>query len=314
MNVTISENLEFDLDMKTDERREILMAAATQIDEMEGHLGRGRETQRTPEALLLEALTEDVAEFPAHPVVHRVTEAHFPTSKIPVPATFQQLSKDYRFYWIYFPLNLVPKQNWRFDCLQLRIEFNPEEVRAPHLRPKAYQILPDERFQKMLEAKTHLEICLDENLEFNVATGALEAQLEKAKAKIDAGVDAQVGAGIRLVAGPFAYSIKRAMITHSPPGVEKIVWRIVGKEFFEDNAAAIVVIAQVPNKTRRVKIIGEMRVTRQFQFFSAPLSSLIRHLPAALRGFFKEGMPLCSKASWDITPELYLSKERRASR
>lgn len=303
MNVNISENLEFDLDMKTDERRKILMAAATKIDEMDSHLGRGRETKRTTEAELLEALTEDVAEF-AYPVVHRVTETHFPTSKVPVPATFQQLSKDYRYYWINFPLNLVPKQNWRFDCIQLRIEFNPEEVRAPHLRPKAYQILPDERFQKMLEAKTHLEICLDENLEFSVATGTLEAQLEKAKAKIGAGVDAQVGGGIRLVAGPFAYSIKRAMITHSPPGVEKIVWRIVGKEFFEENAAAIVVIAQVPNKTRKVNITGEMRVTRQYGYFTAPLSEFVRHLPDAMKGFFEKGMPLCAKASWDITPKL----------
>jgi len=307
MNVKLNKdsNLEFIIDTNIDDRRELLKNAATKLDDLQGHLGGDeRESRRTPEAALLEALTEDVAEFAGYPVVHRITEADFPQSKVQVPATFTQLSRDSRFYWLYFPLNLVPKTDWRFDCVQLAIEFNPGEGQAPHLRPKAYQILPDQRFQEMLRAKTHLEICLDEKFEFNIATGAIQAPLEKAKARIDAGVDVRAAGGIGLVAGPFLYSISKAMITHSPVGVEKITWRLDGKEFFEENTPPIVVIAQVPNETREVKIAGAMQVSRGYQWFSVPLSRLIRYLPEAMIGFFESGMPLRTEASWDITPSL----------
>ena len=306
MNVELDGNssLEFILDIDINDRRELLKNAAKRFDNLESHLGSQKpKTKRTFEAALMEALTEDVAEFAGYPVIHRITERDFPKSKVPVPATFKQLSRKYRFYWLYFPLNLVPKQDWRYDCVQLMIEFNPEAT-DPRLRPKAYQILPDQRFQDMLVTKTHLELCLDENFEFNVATGALEAPLDKAKAKIDAGVDVRAAAGMGLVAGPFRYGIRKAKIRHSPPGVEKIVWRLDGPEFFEENTPSIVVIAQVPKETSEVTITGEMRVTRGFPFFSVPLSSLIRYLPDAMIGFFEKGMPLCSRSKWDITRDL----------
>jgi hypothetical protein len=306
MNAKLNENfnLEFTLDIDADSRLELLKDAATRFDNLENHLGSKKpKTHRTPEAALLEDLTEDVAEFAGYPVVHRITERDFPRSKVQVPATFRQLSRNYRFYWLYFPLNLVPKRDWRYDCVQLMIEFNPDSA-DPHLRPKAYQILPDQRFQDLLRANTHLELCLDENFEFSIATGALEAQFDSAQAKTAAGVDVRAAGGIGLVAGPFIYSIRRATITHSPPGVEKIAWRLDGPEFFQENTPAIIVIAQVPNETREVRIAAAMRVTRGFSWFDASLSSLISHLPDTIRGFFEKGMPLCSKASWDITPSI----------
>ena len=70
---------------------------------------------------LLTQLEQTVAEFSAFPQVLRLAEKHFSDHGLPVPRRFQDLSKQYRFYWLQFPLTLKPLDNSLFVKLKCAV-------------------------------------------------------------------------------------------------------------------------------------------------------------------------------------------------
>lgn len=297
------ESLNFSFDMKDVDRSALLTEAAERLDAF-GWLGEEEKEQKeTAEALLARALLDDVAQFTRFPDVYKITDKDFITKNLKVPIQFKELAKSYNFYWLYFPIALHPKRNWAFNRLELAIEFNPGQE-AAHSLPRAYQILPEKKFQTLMETKTHLEIALDENFEFSAKTGAIEVKAGDAEGRLAAGVDVKAAAGMGFVAGPFVYRIKKAKINHTPAGMERVFWRLDGAEFFQEDDPPLVVIAQVPKETKEVKIAAAMQAYRYFNLGASSFQDAIRELPAAIRNFFKGGAPLRDEASWDITPKL----------
>jgi len=287
-----------------EDRRALLLEAAYAIDALHVPLCSGqRGVTETPEGALARSLADDVARFAAYPVVYRITDRDFLSRNVPVPVRFGTLTKSFRFYWLQVPIALMPVRNWGFNRLEVAIELSPGEPLA-HLRPKAYQILPEKRFQTLLSATTGLQLRLDENFEFAAATTPLHVDAGIAGARAQAAVDAKLAPSLGLVAGPFTYRIKRAKIDHTPVGMETIRWRIEGAEFFEDDAPTLVVILQVPRETRSVTVVAALEASRYFAYASAPLQDAVRQLAARLRQFFERGLPRDDQASWDITPSL----------
>jgi hypothetical protein len=283
-------------------RAELLMEAARQVDLRMGHLGGGGPLSETPEGAMLRALSDDVAEFASFPVVYRITDRDFLSRSMPVPLRFTELARRFRFYWLYVPIGLFPQRNWGFNRLEVLMEFNAGEAR-PELRPKAYQILPEKRFQKLLEVGIALNVRLDENFEFSADVEPVP-QVPGMPASLRGAVDAKAAGSMGMVAGPFTYRVKRAQIDHTPVGMEKVRWRIDGAEFFGEDSPEPIVILQVPTATREVTITAALEASRYFNYASASLQDAIKELGASLRQFFRQGAPLQSTASWDISASL----------
>ncbi|HEX8282824.1 MAG TPA: hypothetical protein VF588_05695 [Pyrinomonadaceae bacterium] len=299
------QNLDWSFDMSGVDRAALLQDAAERFDKFAvTHLGE-RDTQvgESPEGTLARALLGDVAEFAASPVVYKITDQDFIGQKLNVPFKFKELSRDYNFYWFYFPIALHPGRDKAFNRLEVAVEFNPEE-KAGHLRPKAYQILPDKKFETLLQARQQLELGLDENFEFGVKTGEISGKAGGAEGKVTAGVDVKAAAGAGFVAGPFVYTIRRAKIEHTSVGLEKVFWRLDSQEFFQGDDVPLVVVAQVPKETKSIRVAAAMQAYRHFNWLSASLQSVAGELPRALRDFFKGGAPLRDQANWDVTPML----------
>jgi hypothetical protein len=296
-------HLDFSYKMEGIDRKALLTEAAKLLDKRRGPLGGSEVKVETPEGEQARALLDDVAEFAGFPEVYKITDKDFLSRNFKVPVRFSQLAKTYNFYWLYFPTILFPRYNWAFHKLEIEIKLKSGNP-APHLQPKAYQILPAQQFQTLLRAESRLEVRLDENFEFAARTGPLEGKLGQTGGKIDASADAKAATRLGLVAGPFVYRIKKAKIQHTTTGAERVFWRLDGAEFFQEDAPALIIIAQVPKEIKEVKIDANMLAYRYFNLASATLQQAIKELPELIRNFFMGGLPIGKPASWDITPVL----------
>jgi hypothetical protein len=285
------------------DRGSILQEAARLIDAASGHLGPGGQPAETDEGKLTRALAADEARLPAYPDVYRITDEDFLAQHKPQPVAIGKLAENFNFYWIRFPIGLRPQQHWGFNMIEVRVEFGADEA-APHLRPKAYRILPDQRFQDLLRANMTLEFKLNENLEFEASTGKLSASSGTAAASGAAGVGGELKASAGAVFGPFQYGVKKAKIEHSAPGLEWVFWRLDGAEFFQEDTPELITVLQMPKALRQCTIRAELQASRYFNFGAAPWQKAIAQIPAMLRRFFEEGMPLRDERPWDITPSL----------
>lgn len=299
----MEDQLDFSYDMSGIDRQALLGEAAERLDWMQGHLGPEREMVESPEGDLARALLEDAAEFSDFPVVYQITDKDFLSKGLTVPIRFEQLMQSYNFYWLYFPILLFPQRNWGFNRLEVAIELSPD-VGLPHMRPKAYQILPEQQFQKLLELGDHLEVTIDEGGNFKAKVLTPELKAKYLEGELGGYVDVKAAAGLGLAVGPFVYQLKKAKIQHTPVGMEKVFWRLDGKEFFQENSPALVVVAQIPKESDEVRIRAAMQAYRNFSFGAAGLQQAVGELGRVLREYFKGGVPLRDEKEWDITPRL----------
>src|SRR5262249_47155539 len=153
-----------------------------------GHLGDDDVPLPSEAGDLARALQDDTAEFAATPLVYPINDEAFLSRGVPVPVRFAELKDRFRFYWLQLPIALFPKHQWAFTKLEVAVEFNPGD--AGPARPKAYQVLPDKKFQTLGEFGMQAKIKLDSNFEFSA---------EMPKVAVPAGpvpVTAAAGAGI----------------------------------------------------------------------------------------------------------------------
>lgn len=291
----------FSYDMSAVDRGSLLTSAASALDLQASSLGGPAQATETPAGRVARALIGDEAFFSAFPDVYEISDRTFLARKRPLPARFKELARDFRFYWLYIPIALIPQYNWAFNRLEVAIEFNPEDMK-PERRPRAYQILPAKQFQQLLELTTKLDVSINEEFEFAAHPPAVA--LPNDLASISGSVEASAAGSAGLTVGPFSYRIKKAKIDHSPVGMEQVWWRIDGAEFFQEDSPALIVIVQVPTAVRQVKIAAALQAYRYFNFATAGLQDAVAQLPKALADFFRAGAPLRDDAAWDITPRL----------
>jgi hypothetical protein len=293
----------FNHDLSAIDRAALLQEAARRMDAMGAHLGMDSGRTVTEEGQAARAMIDDVAEFAGYPQVYKISDKDFVKARFTVPASFTKLTKDYTFYWLFFPVVLFPQYNWAFNRLELEVKMRSDDP-APHMQPVAHQILPNQQFQTLVKADTNLEITLGENFEFGAKVPTLSANAGLLSGTIGAGVDVKGAAGAGLVLGPFTYRVKRARIQHTTTGAERVFWRLDGAEFFQEDAPQPVIVARVPKNVKEVHIDASLYAYRYFNLAAAGLQSAIASLPKTLRLFFEGNLPLGSSATWDLTPSL----------
>jgi hypothetical protein len=269
-------------------------------------LGEGSQTSSAAieaTARLLTQLNQEVAEFSAFPDIVELEERHFTEHGLTVPIQFKDLSKQYKFYWIYFPITLFAAPNMPFHKLECAVEFNPGTTDA-HLRPRAHLILPDRKFQQLLELKDSIELQIDEDFEFSADTGALDVQVGQVKAKAKAGVEAKAAGKFGLMVGPFTYCLKKALIEHSPIGAEKVFWRLSDTTLFHEDEPTLIVVLQVPRTVKRIEVAAAMQAYHQFNLAAAGLAEALSYFRKRLATFFRKGAPIADRKVWDITSSL----------
>jgi hypothetical protein len=294
-----NDNFNFSFDLaQVDDRQILLRQAGELIDARRSHLsGKQTAVTATPEGDLIRDLMLDQASLAPDPDVYRITDRDFLDRKRPVPVRFREMSRQFRFFWVRFPVGLMPRRDWAFNRLEVKVAFNPGGESKG--RPKGYQILPDKRFQDLLKVSDRLEVSLDEKFEF-AAQVAANVGVAKERVIVDVGA----AAGLKIVAGPFNYRVAKAQIDNSGTGLDWVFWRLDGAEFFQENRPDLVVIAQVPKETSEFKIDAAMQAYRYFNFAAADLQEAIKELPSLIVSFFKAGAPLSDRKQYDLSDRL----------
>ena len=298
--------LNFSFDMTGIDRSSLLAEAADLANQR--HTVMGDEPsgpQDTEEGRLIRGLQDDIAELPGYPDVYPITDESFLLSGFAeVPTHFQELAQNFSFYWIRVPVGLMPRYNWAFHRLELRLDFNKGETILRRL-PKAHQILPEKKFEKLLRANAAVSVHINENLEFSAGLKKIKVESPLAtvggKVSTDAGIAVKAG-----LATGFEYSLKTAKIDHNSTGMEWVFWRLDGSEFFQEDAPNFVVILQVPRDVTNVYIGAELRAYRYFTYLNASLQHAIVTFPETIRNFFKGGLPVAHKLKtpWEIPVRL----------
>lgn len=299
------------------ERQWLLKDSVERIDALQGMLGTGKTASgESAEKYEVQAASNSKAKFGDLPTIYQISEEYFTSQNQPVPYSFKQLSPTHDFYQIFIPIDLKPARNWSFNFLQVSIEFNPLAPKDGS-RPKSYLILPDQKFQDIVTARGKIEIQLDGNFEFSARIPTMGGAIGPAAATFGAGAGAKLDAGAGLSIPAFAWSVQKATITHSRPGLEEVAWIIEDTDFFEARADGqrtlasqtdVSVIVQVPKGKRELKIAAKMSASRSFHLFSASLQDIVQELPAALREYFRKGLPIGDERSpddpWDLSGKL----------
>ncbi len=284
-------------------RQQLLEDAAHRLDALDTHLGADSTGQ--PQSDLgdqVRAMMAEKASLPVFPEVYKISDKDYLARNLTAPLKFTQLCKDSRFYWIDFPVGLLAGHNWIFNKLEVKVEFSSPG--PAHLAPKSYQILPDKKFQTLIQANQHLTVQFDENFELAAKTEPLGAAAGPLTGKLGGGVQGAFDGGFGLVLGPFEYAIKRAKIDHTATNLEWVFWRLDGAEYSQADSPTLAVVLKVPKETKNVLVKASVQAYRNFNFAAARFQQAVEELPRVLREYFKGGAPLWDQKEWDISPRL----------
>jgi hypothetical protein len=156
----------------------------------------------------------------------------------------------------------------------------------------------------ILGADMGLELRISEDFQLTAATGPIALQGGPAKLQAGAGVDTKAATKLGVVAGPFKYSWKQAIVDHTAPGSEKVFWKLSGAEFTQSDDFSFVVVLQVPNGVEQLQIAGALRAYHGFDP-AATLGEFFAYFGKRLKAFFKAGAPTTAPPTVrDVTPNL----------
>lgn len=303
----------FDYDFKGMSRSDLLGRSAKAIGAGASNLGTGdnaaptpapsaADAARTAATGLLAALDQEVAEFAGFPEIVPLEARHFEMHGMKPPPRFEDLSRQHRFYWLRIPMTLRPLEDRPFVKLQCAVEFNPGV--AAHLRPVAQMILPDRKFQRMLDAHTSLTLGIGEDFEFEAKGQADVGTDDGLAAKGKASVDAKAAASAGMTVGPFQYTLKKAVVNHSGTGTEKVFWTLDGAGFFEEQEPVLVVVLRVPNEVKELHVAAALQAFHDIHWLVSSVGNFFTLLGDRMAGFFKKGAPATHTQVWDLTPRL----------
>lgn len=296
--------LSFSFDLEDIDRGTLLTQAALELDALSGHLGTGSTTPgKTPEGAIVQGIAKDTVGFDKEGSLYpyKYTEEDFTGKNVPAPVPFQKLSQTFSFYELRIPFNLWSgRKDWGFNYLEMQVVMS-----APgNMQPVAYQILPDKKFQDVINLKGNLEVRLGENFEFEVSPPplAIATAIPGVGASIQAGVEAKATSDVGMGIGPFEFRWRKSNIDHDGVGTRRVFWRIDGAKFVRDDDLNLVVIIQVPKTVNELTIDAQMLAKHSFNLANSNLQRAVAQLPEVFYvTFLKDGAPIGDKHSWQLS-------------
>jgi hypothetical protein len=149
-----------------------------------------------------------------------------------------------------------------------------------------------------------VDLHIGENFEFEAGLPTVTAPTPVGQASLGASVEAKAAAKMGVVAGPFTYRFRKAKLTHSPAGTEKVLWRLDGEELVSQDDPIFIVVMQLPREVDKVRIAAALQAYHGFSLAEAGLGQAIQYFTSRLASFFRAGAPVLDQRMWDVTPSL----------
>lgn len=263
--------------------------------------GLTNESKKQREAIEnLEKLQNESISFSPRLGITNLTIANFNKSGSQPSFQLQAQLDHNNFYQVSIPITLFPKSGWAFSRLECWIEFCPGET-DPHNRPIIHDIFPDDVWTEILNFQSHLEVGIDENLDFKAVVSEPDTLRWKSlSSEANAKINLQIGGGTRLLAGPYSYRIKKADIRARGRGNVECFWRLDGNRFVDEVDVKLEVILMVPKSRKHpIHVSGKLRACHDFQVLTADLFKDWRSFfDDKIKTLFDRGVPISTSMEW----------------
>ena len=209
--------------------------------------------------------------------------------------------QDREFYKVDIPITLKSAQDWAFSGLACSIAFCPEEEekKQVHLLPTIHDIFPSDEWQEIFSFQDSLTLGLDENLEFRAGVDQVEGNWKKLSGEAKAKVGGELGGSIKLVFGPFAYQVRKAMIKCRGRGNIEAFWDLQDTQYINEQDLRLSIILTVPKSRRKpINAVGALEVRHDFQVWSADVLKFKQFFSGAMNKFIEGGALIQETETW----------------
>jgi hypothetical protein len=189
-----------------------------------------------------------------------------------VPVEVAALMRDFRFYFVAIPINLVKGRRLHFAELEVLLAYSPALEKA--IRPTTHDLFPASKWQKVLEIGGNLDLGINAKLQF-----AIDSKEAVPGLGIQAEPLVKVGAFLKLTPPILARS--RSLILSEGIGNVYARWVFKTREIIEEaGELRLVLIVQIPRTTTTFTIVPEVRA----KFDYAMLRNLFARILGVIEG------------------------------
>jgi hypothetical protein len=260
--------VEFDFEFGEKSSDDLMMEAQKELQSYKREMGANdkQEADKETEAYFT-GLGEwgEVTFTKAEPSIFPLDANYFAQNEVKKPTNFDALTAKNKFFWIQVPIFIVHGET-PFYKIQIKMDYS-KGISESQLIPVVHSAFPDNNFVEKAKVDGNFAIGLSEDFAFKVAAGIQDVALPTNIPIVDAsaggklGVNAKLASGIGLTAGPFAFSIKQALVSCRFAG-EQVLWTITDKEALKETNPVFITILQVPKETSRVQLEAKAQVHR----------------------------------------------------
>jgi hypothetical protein len=274
----MSDELKFDFDFEGADSSQMLNQTRHKLLNLRGTLGPGEKDTNDDNIRGAEeyfaSLQDGKLEFTkAEPTVFPLNRDYFKKNNLPIPKNLEALSAQSKFFWVEMPVFLVPGK-WQFYKLQMLMEFD-KDLKERKKISKVHSAFPESKFAEGIKFDGLINFGLGEDLRFKVAAGIDDVTLPSSIPLVEASaggklaVDAKAASRFSIVAGPFSWASKRALVDCRFAG-EQVLWTISDKKSLQENSPVFIVILMTPADVVEVRLKASAQAHRL-----APLTKFI---------------------------------------
>lgn len=269
-----------------DDAEDLLNDLFEEVKSKESELAGGETQELRRGATAVQRLPETTVTFGnPHSKLIPLTVEGFKAKGVELNYEIQQLMNQYDFYSMVVSIDPKPQPNVLISSLECHLDFSSKA----NERPIVYRIIPDSKWQTLVNAGVSLNLGLDANLDVGVGVDASELieianlpDYERFKANV--GTKDELKAFIVLEG--LNYKLGEFNLFAQGEDNSECYWRIEKPEIEDKSTVKFDIIFQVPQGWDSIDLIGKVWIEPSIDWLNGELTEVLQDLPAHLRSVF----------------------------
>lgn len=269
-----------------DNTEDLLNELFQEVKSQESHLSGGIEEELTQGASAVQRLKETKVTFtnPDSRLISLTVEG-FKAKNVELDYEIQELMKRFDFYSMVISVNPQFQPSVLVSSLKCNLKFGEKEKKSPLI----HHIIPDSKWQSLVNAGVNLNLGLDANLDIGVGIDASElakvANLpDYDKLKASVGTKDEFKAFITL--DGLNYKCGKFSLVAQGVDDSQCCWEMQKPEIQEQSTIRFNIIFKVPKGWESIDLIGEVWIEPSIDWLTGELSHVIQTIPPHLKNIF----------------------------
>ncbi|MEI6444398.1 MAG: formylglycine-generating enzyme family protein [Nostocales cyanobacterium ELA583] len=257
-----------------------------EVKSQESHLSGGSEEELTQGAIAVKKLQQTKVTF-ANPDSRLIplTVEGFKAKNVQLNYKIQELMKRFDFYSMVISVNFQLQPSVLVSSLKCNLKFSEKEQNSPLI----HNIIPDSKWQSLVNAGVNLNLGLDTNLD--IAVGIDAAELTKIVNlpdydKLKASVRTKDKFKGFIILDSLNYKCGEFSFVAQGVGDSQCYWKMQRPEIQEQSTIKFGIIFKVPKGWESIDLIGEVSIEPSIDWLTGELSDVMRAIPSHFKNIF----------------------------